>query len=308
MRKRKKGKVPRAKRESAKDSYYAPVGPVQKEREKVAKICPFVVSAFLGPSDDDDCEENADDDENKKKGKAKANNTVSESNGYYATSSIEKEQAEMVKFCLISPVSFSLWCLPDNDSVETFETNDKDMNKCDDPTTKPMFVSDPYDSVKSLAQKEHVKWVKSCPISVFFLGSGSSDDHDVYNIIDNVDKKPKQQSSATNPYCADKPLTSSSRNVSTIEQWVHAAILEILLSFNPTMLPSPSKISATSLSATQQPLGRILKIGWALIQTLVLLPLHNVLLILLFHFGTVFIGGGRPPITYSLEPCFINCV
>mmetsp|Transcript_24038 Transcript_24038/g.58806 ORF Transcript_24038/g.58806 Transcript_24038/m.58806 type:complete len:318 (+) Transcript_24038:125-1078(+) len=291
MRKRKKGKVPRAKRESAMDSYYAPVSPVQKEREKVAQICPFVVSAFLGPSDDDDCEENADDNENKKKGKAKANTTASGSNGYYSRRSTKKEQAETVHLCIISSASFSLWCLPDIVSVDNTDMNNKDKNKCDDPKTKPMFVRDPDDSVKSLAQKEHVKWVKSCPISVFFLGSGSSDDRDVRNTIDKVDKetkktkKPKQQSSAAkNPYCADQPLTSLSKNVSTFEQWVYAAILEILLSINLTMLPSP-KISATSSSIeAQQPLGRIRESWWAMIQTPVLLLLHNVLLIPLVPF------------------------
>jgi hypothetical protein len=63
MRKRKKGKGPWAKRESSADSYYAPASPVQKEREKVAKICPFSTSDFLGLFDDDDSDGYAEDDD-----------------------------------------------------------------------------------------------------------------------------------------------------------------------------------------------------------------------------------------------------
>jgi hypothetical protein len=63
MRKRKKGKGPRAKRESSADSYYASASPVQKEREKVAKICPFSTSDFLGLFDDDDSDGYAEDDD-----------------------------------------------------------------------------------------------------------------------------------------------------------------------------------------------------------------------------------------------------
>ena len=63
MRKPKKGKGPRAKRESSADSYYASASPVQKEREKVAKICPFSTSDFLGLFDDDDSDGYAEDDD-----------------------------------------------------------------------------------------------------------------------------------------------------------------------------------------------------------------------------------------------------
>ena len=63
MRKPKKGKGPRAKRESSADSYYASASPVQKEREKVDKICPFSSSDFLGLFDDDDSDGYAEDDD-----------------------------------------------------------------------------------------------------------------------------------------------------------------------------------------------------------------------------------------------------
>ncbi|CAJ1929183.1 unnamed protein product [Cylindrotheca closterium] len=63
MSKRKTGKVPRAQTVSENDSYYAPVSLVQTEQGKVAKICPFDASAFLGLLDDDDSDKIADDEE-----------------------------------------------------------------------------------------------------------------------------------------------------------------------------------------------------------------------------------------------------
>ncbi|CAJ1954254.1 unnamed protein product [Cylindrotheca closterium] len=96
MSKRKTGKVPRAQTVSENDSYYAPVSLVQKERGKVAKICPFDASAFLGLLDDDDSDEIADDEEdNIKIHGQKANWDIY----YFRSHFVQKEQAKMVQSC-----------------------------------------------------------------------------------------------------------------------------------------------------------------------------------------------------------------
>ncbi|CAJ1952753.1 unnamed protein product [Cylindrotheca closterium] len=63
MSKRKTGKVPRAQTVPENDSYNAPASLVQKEWGKVAKICPFDASAFLGLLDNNASDEIADDEE-----------------------------------------------------------------------------------------------------------------------------------------------------------------------------------------------------------------------------------------------------
>ncbi|CAJ1963110.1 unnamed protein product [Cylindrotheca closterium] len=90
MSKRKTGKVPRAQTVSENDSYYAPVSLVQKERGKVAKICPFDASAFLGLLDDDDSDEIDDDKEDNIKIHGQKANWVH---------FVQKEQAKMFQSC-----------------------------------------------------------------------------------------------------------------------------------------------------------------------------------------------------------------
>ncbi|CAJ1926780.1 unnamed protein product [Cylindrotheca closterium] len=97
MSKRKTGKVPIAQTVSENDSYYAPVSLVQKERGKVAKICPFDASAFLGLLDDDDSNKIADDEEDNVKilHGQKANRDIY----YFRSHFVQKEQEKMVQSC-----------------------------------------------------------------------------------------------------------------------------------------------------------------------------------------------------------------
>jgi len=142
MRKRKTGKVPRAKTVSANDSYYAPVSLVQKERGKVAKICPFDAFAFLGLLDDDDSDEIADDEEDNIPAQ---HLWEPNSDSDYAS---QKDQAKRVQSRLFS--AFFWGFFPDDRNTKTTAGDDKakQTGKVSG-TTRTATTNDLYDTVTS---------------------------------------------------------------------------------------------------------------------------------------------------------------